>query len=132
LIKLAGCIIKDSQGKVLLIHRSDGRYTHWEVPGGKIEPGERPEAAATREMQEELGIRVSIGEKIGEKEFIERGQQLHYSWYSAKTLDSQPKLAEPQIFDELKYFSMAQMHRMFDDLSLGAQNYLSIIKVKES
>jgi mutator protein MutT len=37
----------------------------WELPGGKIEPGESPEAAARREVEEETGIRVSVVEKLG-------------------------------------------------------------------
>jgi 8-oxo-dGTP diphosphatase len=48
----------DVEGRVLLAQRPEGKSMAglWEFPGGKIEPGETPEAALIRELQEELGI----------------------------------------------------------------------------
>ncbi|HGG06207.1 MAG TPA: 8-oxo-dGTP diphosphatase MutT [Aliiroseovarius sp.] len=48
----------DRDGRVLLAQRPDGKSMAglWEFPGGKVEPGETPEAALIRELQEELGI----------------------------------------------------------------------------
>jgi 8-oxo-dGTP diphosphatase len=50
----------DGEGRVLLQQRAPGRAMAglWEFPGGKVEPGERPEAALVRELEEELGIQV--------------------------------------------------------------------------
>ncbi|MFU1478309.1 8-oxo-dGTP diphosphatase MutT [Roseovarius sp. C7] len=48
----------DIDGRVLLAQRPEGKSLAgmWEFPGGKIEPGETPEAALIRELEEELGI----------------------------------------------------------------------------
>ncbi len=48
----------DAEGRVLLQQRPPGKsLAHlWEFPGGKVEPGETPEAALVRELEEELGI----------------------------------------------------------------------------
>jgi 8-oxo-dGTP diphosphatase len=50
----------DREGRILLQRRAVGRAMAglWEFPGGKVEPGERPEAALVRELAEELGIEV--------------------------------------------------------------------------
>ncbi|MBX5488124.1 Putative 8-oxo-dGTP diphosphatase 2 [Mycolicibacterium hassiacum DSM 44199] len=37
----------------------------WELPGGKVAPGESDEAALARELHEELGIEVSVGARLG-------------------------------------------------------------------
>ena len=46
----------------------------WEFPGGKIENNEAPEVAIKREMQEEFGVEVSVGEKIASANFIHSGK----------------------------------------------------------
>jgi 8-oxo-dGTP diphosphatase len=38
----------------------------WELPGGKVEPGENEVAALVRECREELGVRVAVGDRVGE------------------------------------------------------------------
>ena len=50
----------DPAGRVLLQRRHAGGAHGglWEYPGGKLEPGESPEAAAVREIEEELALRI--------------------------------------------------------------------------
>jgi 8-oxo-dGTP diphosphatase len=51
----------DTDGRVLLAERPAGKALAglWEFPGGKVKPGETPEAALIRELAEELGIDVA-------------------------------------------------------------------------
>ncbi|HEY0013337.1 MAG TPA: (deoxy)nucleoside triphosphate pyrophosphohydrolase [Allosphingosinicella sp.] len=53
----------DAEGRILLQQRPEGKAMAglWEFPGGKVEEGERPEAALARELREELGIVVDAG-----------------------------------------------------------------------
>ena len=59
LLVVAAALV-DAEGRVLLQQRPPGKPMAglWEFPGGKIEPGETPEAALARELHEELGISV--------------------------------------------------------------------------
>jgi len=60
LVLVVACALIDPDGRVLIAQRPQGKALAglWEFPGGKLEPGERPEAALIRELHEELGISV--------------------------------------------------------------------------
>jgi len=129
MIKLAGCVITDEKGGVLLLHRNNGKHEHWEIPGGKIDEGEQAEAAAVREIKEELDVEVAIERKFGEKEFtMADGQHMHHTWFLAKITDGKPRVAEPQTFDDLRYFSVQEMGNIRADLSHSAKNLLEALE----
>src|SRR5215470_392059 len=61
ILLVVACALVDADGRVLLAKRPPGRPLAglWEFPGGKIEPGETPEAALIRELKEELDIEIT-------------------------------------------------------------------------
>lgn len=60
LLLVVAVALVDADGRVLVSERPPGKQLAglWEFPGGKVEPGERPEATLIRELSEELGIAV--------------------------------------------------------------------------
>lgn len=60
------CAIIERDGKILAAQRSEnmGMGLKWEFPGGKVEPGERPEDCIARELKEELGIEAKVKQAL--------------------------------------------------------------------
>ncbi len=58
---VVACALVDADKRVLLAQRPEGKAMAglWEFPGGKVEPGERPETTLIRELKEEIGITVT-------------------------------------------------------------------------
>jgi len=60
LLEVAASIVRVPDGRVLMAERTAGQLSpgFWELPGGKIDPGESAQGAAIRELEEEIGIRA--------------------------------------------------------------------------
>ena len=80
-IKVAAGIIQKGQHVLLTKRRPDSHLPNlWEFPGGKIEPGENLKDALRRELREELGIEVEVGDEIhsATHRYPERAVELHF------------------------------------------------------
>jgi 8-oxo-dGTP diphosphatase len=60
-----GVVIRN--GKVAVVHRP--KYDDWSLPKGKLDPGERFEEAALREVEEETGLRCRLGRELPSSEY---------------------------------------------------------------
>lgn len=118
-IRIAACILTDSYNRLLLLHRPMDDIGWWEIPGGKVEEGETPEATGIREMQEELGIRVAIEAKIGEGAFEYNGDNYHMTWLRATVVSGEPHPMEADMHDDLEYFDLEELSAL--SLSPGSQ-----------
>ena len=68
-IRVVAAVIREGD-RVFATQRGYGPYKDgWEFPGGKIEPGETPEAALRREIREELDTDIRVGKKLTQVEY---------------------------------------------------------------
>ncbi len=63
---VAGCVVQNEDGKYLLVQEKQPKvYGLWNLPAGHVDKGEEIESAAIREVKEETGYDVELGDKIG-------------------------------------------------------------------
>lgn len=69
-LEVVAAVITAPDGRILCLQRGPTRYAYtsykYEFPGGKIEPGESPEAALRRELLEELALGVEVGRRVAD------------------------------------------------------------------
>lgn len=87
--RLGSAVIIEKEGKILLGRRNkEPENGKWVLPGGKVEPFESIKDAAKRELLEEAGLTVEIGEPVGVYEIIsppEEHRIIVYSWATVKS-----------------------------------------------
>ncbi len=89
---VAALILRDSKVLVCQRRRDDTHALQWEFPGGKVEPGEIPQAALARELREELGIEAKVTRELyrTRHRYRESGQALELIFFQASVGPSVP------------------------------------------
>lgn len=107
--------------EVLLV-RARKDTAHWIFPKGHIEPGERPEEAAARELQEEAGVCGDVIKKAGETVYKMNGRRYHVVYYLMRyvtTPDSGEEGRNPgwyTVKEALKLLTFAESRKMLVSL----------------
>ena len=93
-VNVAAAVIVEN-GRVFATQRGYGPYKDWwEFPGGKIEAGETPEEALSREIREELDTEIRVGGLLAEVEYDYPEFHLSMKCYVADMLSGEPLLKE--------------------------------------
>jgi UPF0271 protein len=96
------------RGRVLLARRGARMSLagKWEFPGGKVEPGEPPRVALAREVAEELGLAVEVGDRLGRGTAIDSGRRIVLEVFEARQTGGLLRLHE---HEEHRWFGAAEL-----------------------
>jgi 8-oxo-dGTP diphosphatase len=96
-----------SDGRLLSAQRAEPPHMAggWELPGGKVDPGESDEDALVRECHEELAIKISLGRRIGGDWRLSERSLLRV--WTAKIIEGEPKALEHLA---LRWLSPAELY----------------------
>ncbi len=98
----------ECEGKFLVARRSPGRHLagYWEFPGGKLEPGETREECLAREIREELGAEIRIGDLFAATVHAYDAHEIELYAYSARLLSDALSLS---VHDEVRWAVPAEL-----------------------
>lgn len=108
-------------GEVLIVRRGPGQAGAgaWEFPGGKVDPGETPEAALSREILEELGVKIKVGACLGEEIYLYPHRPIRLRLYWATIESGEIVLSE---HDRQQW--LAPSHLIVEELSAADQIFV--------
>ncbi len=95
-LKVVGAAIVDGDA-CLVAQRGPGaagEALKWEFPGGKVEAAETPRSALVREIREELGVEIEVGDRLGRGQAAAGGRVIELEVYTARIVSGEIRLAE--------------------------------------
>lgn len=110
-VRAAGGVVSRHGGRdVIVIHRP--KYDDWSLPKGKLEQGETDEDCAVREVEEETGLRCSLGSELPTIRYVDRKGRFKEVRYWSMEPDSGVLQDGNDEVDEVRWVSLAQAYEL--------------------
>ncbi|MBC1457311.1 8-oxo-dGTP diphosphatase MutT [Listeria newyorkensis] len=124
-IHVVGAIIQKNN-KILCVQRADSAVNgaDWEFPGGKIEPGETPEQALIREVQEEIGCVITVNQAFDHTVYAYEFANVHLTCFLCDLITGEPVL---HVHQEMKWLDTSEL----SDLKWSPANLPAVEKLQK-
>ena len=125
---VAGLILKDH--KLLLVHNTKHNSLRIEPPGGKVEENESLKSATIRELEEELGIKVRVGELFGTYLTNSPEGAFNVSMFICEIDSGKPELTEPNIISNFGWYNYQELENLAQKGNLVPNMVSALPKLK--
>jgi len=119
---VVAAIVTSGQG--VLIGRRNDRTPPWTFIAGEVEPGERPEDAAVREVKEETGLEVRAGQIVGERDHPATGRHMIYM-AAEPTRGTEVFVGDEAELAEVRWVSLAEADELLPGMFGPVREYLA-------
>jgi len=140
-IQAAGAVLWRARAggtETALVHRP--RYDDWSFPKGKSLPGEHVLLTAVREVEEETGVRVALGRRLGPQSYLADGQPKRVEYWAARPV-SPERFAPNDEVDALAWLPLAAAreqlsyprdHAVLDTFTAGPLDTAPVILLRHA
>lgn len=110
-VHVVGAIMENDKGEIFCAKRSATMAlpNYWEFPGGKLEPEETKEEALAREIKEELGCEIQVGQQVEDTTYDYDSFIVRLETFKAKIIEGRPKLVEHA---DAKWLPKEKLHQL--------------------
>jgi ADP-ribose pyrophosphatase len=123
-----GALILNDKNEFLMVLRSETSRVEpgtWMIPGGGVDFGEKLEDAVKREVKEEIGVDIELGEMVNTINHIFPEQHWVSSTFKAKIVSGDPRIIEPHKHDDIRWFSFNDLpENLSKAMKLVFEDYL--------
>lgn len=122
-VKVVYGLIKNKFNEILMVFNHEG---HWSFPGGRVEENESLTEATIREVFEETGFKVEVGNllAVNEAKFLKRNQHAVLFTFEAKIVGGTEEIKMPQEILQIEWVNIEQADQRITNYPNGINNLL--------
>ncbi len=108
-VRVAAVVVRD--GRVLLARHEKRGESYWVLPGGAVEPGETVAEALVRELREEAGLEIEVGELLFVNDGYRPEAEMVAVYFAAKTKGELPEArrSAEKVLREVRWFAPEEL-----------------------